>query len=124
MLKTRTLTFDRTAEGYHQAGEWVEGAITKVLAEGSLQPLNRRTYQVNSTLSKEVEDRGMSSSDIRVFYTETELRTAEEYTNTSADITYINSIPYEPVLVNPWTELDSDLEHYEVFLAKKRGAYK
>lgn len=121
MLKTTTLYFTRTASGYYEGRLWIQGASTTIKTTGSLQPINRRTFQVNSTLIKEVESRGASSSDVRVYYTETELVPSDSFAKTDGDTTELKGVPYEVIMSNPWVGLDSDLEHYEVFLVRKRG---
>ena len=121
MFKSTTLTFSKAAAGYYVGRNWVEGSVTKFKAEGSLQPIDRRTFQINSTLIKEVDSRGVSSSDVRVFYTKTKLKPSDAFAKTDGDTTTIDSAPYEVIMTNPWVGLDSDLEHYEVFLVRKRG---
>ena len=121
MFDSTALTFTRTAAGYYEGRNWIQGATTSIKAVGSLQPINRRTFQINSTLIKEVERRGASSSDVRIYYTKTLLTPSDSFESTDGDLTEINGVPYEVVMANPWVGLDSDLEHYEVFLIRKRG---
>ena len=121
MFDSSTLTFTRTAAGYYEGRSWVQGAPTTIKAAGSLQPINRRTFQINSTLIKEVESRGVSSSDVRVFYTKTKLIPSDSFAKTDGDLTTIDEVPYEVIMSNPWAGLGSDLEHYEVFIVRKRG---
>ena len=121
MFSSITLVFSKAAAGYYEGRNWVQGEVTSFNADGSLQPIDRRTFQINSTLIKEVESRGVSSSDVRVFYTKTKLIPSDSFAKTDGYTTTIDSVPYEVIMSNPWVGLDSDLEHYEVFLIRKRG---
>jgi hypothetical protein len=116
LMHTSSLVFERdsiAAGGYYQAGEWVDSPTTPVTTKGSLQPAVREGEK------RQIEARGFSSDDAKVYYTDTLLRTTSQFDKTNADRTTIKNHTYEVLAVKDWDTFDTTLDHYEVLLVRK-----
>ena len=118
LLKTSTLIFSRAGGngGYYQGGVFIDAERSDLPpVEGSLQAPRR----LENSEIRLIEDRGFSSSNTFVFFTETLLVGVDEFLKTVPDSTVIKGKTYEVAMIKDWTLLDSDLTHYKVILARK-----
>lgn len=117
LFSTHTVTFTRqTGDGYHDevSGDWVSVTDPSFDATGSLQPYRSGYEQV-------ILPEGVNDSDAKIFYTKTEIRTANKTAGTLADTATINSEEYEVFSSEDWTGFGSAAGHYRgILILKKR----
>jgi len=112
LLKEKTLTFTRFAEGFiSDDGDWLDGAETTIIVQGSLQPFQGS--------SRAVLPEGVSSKDARVFYTKDEILTTNQLTNTQAYEVEIEGFTFVVTDSGPWIDSGLSLNHYAVILIRK-----
>lgn len=114
LLNETSLVFHRqstgdvlTEEGYYQ-----RTPVREISVIGSLQP-----FALGKNNSKLPE--GVTTSDARVFYTETPLDTYNTVAKTSADYTTISGRDYEVFNVGDWSLSSLSPTHYKVILIMK-----
>lgn len=112
LLKAKTLTFKSFAEGYFdEDGLYFDGYETEFDAQGSLQPANGAT--------RSVLPEGVSTEDVRVFFTRDSILTANQLDNTQAYETDIGGFTYVVTNSGPWVDSGLSIDHYEVILIRK-----
>lgn len=111
VLGTGTYTVTREAAGSYGAadGEWDPGASTSFTLVGSLQPASGR--------DRKNLPEGMATGDVRVLYSETEVRTASDRTKIPADAVTVDGEVYEVVHVEPWG--GTLIPHYKALLVRR-----
>lgn len=113
LMKESKLVFTRTEPNYYDDnGRPVEGLKTYFDAEGSLQPLKSGKDTV-------VLPEGVSAMESYVFYTQTELRTADQYTKALGDVTSIGGRYYTVFMVADNSHTVLSLGHYKAVLIRQ-----
>ena len=107
LVFTRTITKDY----FDDNGEVVKGAVETISARGSLQPMGRGRNKV--TLPE-----GISATSAFIFYTQTPLFLADQFTKTPSDTTEINGRTYGAFEAGDWTYSDLSTDHYKVVLIR------
>lgn len=115
ILSRNTLQFIRkkTTGSYDDKGKWVGGedkAPFKV--KGSLQPFEQGKTRIDLPT-------GVTSSDVRLFYTDCELHTADEHSNQESDTTTIDGREFICYDKEDWKTPSINLPHFKVFLVRK-----
>lgn len=121
-FNSHTLVFKRYSSGYYQGGDWVSSPVAQVTTKGSLQPFRTGNSLTRMGIKTEIEERGYSSTDAKLYYTETRLQTFEQYSKISADETTLDGKEYFVFAVKPFDGYGTSLDHYEVILVKKDKA--
>lgn len=108
----------------HSSGYGVGGLPQKqkrreIPATGSLQPFSTDTSMVREGNVRRLAQRGYSSKDSYIFFSDTKLRGDDEFDKTVADTTVINNRKYYVWAVKNWALFGTDLDHYEVVLVRK-----
>lgn len=119
LFKTHSLTFTRypalaDEDQYDINGKFLGRADPTPIpnVKGSLQPWRR-------AITRDELPEGVTAKDLRMFMTQTELLSANEFTNQPADETEIDSVPYIVHHVEPWVGYGLKSDHYRVFLLRK-----
>ena len=113
LLARTKLVFYSEAEGYYNdAGEWVGGDLSTTSLKGSLQSFRRNTKQL-------LLPDGISSSDARVFFTTTKLKSSDEFGDTQADYTVINGREFYVKEVEDNTGYGLMADHYKCLLIRR-----
>lgn len=115
LMQFSSLTFPRdSGDGYWDShGEWVEGTPETIEATGNLQPFRQGKEQT-------ILPDGRTSDDAYIFYTDTRLQTASQFTDTVADETIIDDLEYYVMSVEDWHKQGTLLpQHYKCILVRK-----
>lgn len=115
LLNKFTLSITRKDAGtgyYDDDYNYVEGTTSNFNIQCSIQPFKEGK-------GKDDLPEGVSSRDVRVVLTKTELRTAEESTNQEADETVIDGITYVCFDAANWTGHGLNSDHYRCLFIKK-----
>lgn len=113
LMQRVTLSFTRYGgQTINEYGGLVDSELETIYATGSLQPF--RISEQTTVLPQ-----GKKTSDARMFYTTTELKAADEYTNTKADEVTIQGKVFEVFDMSDFATVGSPLNHYEVVLVRK-----
>jgi hypothetical protein len=97
----------RRAETIGPDGRAVKSVLSTATIRGSVQPLTDR--------QREVLPEGIRQSVTRKVYTKSDLRTADQLTNTPSDLIVYGGETYEVVRVTRWPAL---LSHFEADLVR------
>lgn len=112
-LLTTPLTFTRYGDQTeNEYGQMVKGLPTSVSTVGALQP-----YRLGE--STQVLPVGKKTSDLRIYYTKTKLKAADDYNQTPADECEIDGVMFEVFDAGDWTTNGLSIRHYKVILVKK-----
>lgn len=114
LLTFSTLTFSRFAEGeWGEDGRWTDGIETNFDAQGNLQPFKAGKQQF-------ILPEGKTADDAYMFYTKTQLQTASQFTDTTADTTTIDGQEYYVQAVEDWSKQGMLVaQHYKTLLIRK-----
>ena len=114
MIKDTKLIFSRRGRStVDEYGSVVDKPAKYFEALGCLQPMNNGTSTIPLP-------EGTTSRSLFVFYTEEEIRYADQYSGTLGDETNIGGRDYLAFDVQDWTSVrGSGLRHYKVYLAMK-----
>lgn len=117
MLITQVpLTFTRYgAQVENKWGQMVPSEPESISAVGALQP-----YRLGEQTS--VLPVGKKTSDLRIYYTKTKLKAADEYNQTPPDVCEIGGVKFEVFDAGDWTTNGSSLKHYKVILVRKEAS--
>ena len=114
LLKKTKLEFSRKGVAVNNGDGTSTLAVDRVIgARGSLQP-----YRVKGSTEAKLPS-GIGSGDALTFFTETELRTANGLTKTTADTTVIDGYPYEVFAVENWSRFGLSADNYQCTLIRK-----
>lgn len=114
ILQKNRLKLRRPSKGYYDnESNWVEDNCIQKEFSSSVQPDSSGSFE-------NILPEGVRRTDIRVLHTQTELVTADERTETRADIVEIEGEDYEVIKFFPWTSTySSRLWHHQAVLVKK-----
>lgn len=115
-LATDTVTVTRRTGGSFTAGKWTPGTPSTFTAVGSMQPARdlNRVIAGSDLLSSEFGD---SVSDVRVFYTATELRVRGP--NNDPDSVAFEGRDYTVARVELWDNVDET--YFRVVLTRQNA---
>lgn len=89
------------------------GSSTVVLGvKGSLQPMRQGDSQIKLP-------EGVTSDDVRVFYTKTKIFASNTNTKKPSDTTVIDSQEFEAFRVFDWTGFGLETDHYKAVFIRK-----
>lgn len=109
LLQTHSITFSRPSSGYYVDGEWVDGAITTIPSTGSLQPYKQGKVSL-------IPPEGLRTTDLRLYYTKTLLRTADEFQDITADYCVIGGRQFQVFDFEDWSGYGLETDHYKYLL--------
>lgn len=120
LMRTHKLTITREGsdsdKGYYdKSGKWVNPTtIETFIAKGSLQPFKKAEQM-------KVFPEGTRTSDVKIFYTDADIRTTKEYQNLPADKTTIGGHVWTFFMKEDWNGFSSVIsspQHNAVVLLK------
>ena len=112
LLRAKTVTFTSFAEGYYDDdGLYFDGNEASFDVKGSLQPFEG--------MSRSILPEGVSTEDVRVFYTKDEILTANQLDNTQAYEADIGGFTFVVTMASPWIDSGVSLNHHRVILIRK-----
>lgn len=109
---TLTITRDDGDGYYDDSGQWSEGSVSTFDVIGSLQPYREGSAQ--RTLPE-----GLKSYDSQVYFTQSLLRTVNEFGETKADTAVIDSLTYVALFAKNYSRSGLIPSHYEVVFVKQ-----
>lgn len=115
LLQTHQIDFTRhgsdTDKSYvDKSGNVVSPTTTSTIStEGSLQPYSIKQNRV-------ALDEGMREEDFYVYYTKSELRTTNQFSNSLPDTCTILTDEYKVTRKGNWTGFDLATDNYEYYL--------
>ena len=115
LLETSSITFTRHGSDTDKSFVDLDGSIvtptTTSLIDtlGSLQPFSRKQNRV-------ALEEGMREEDFFVYYTKSELRTTQQFSNNLPDTCVIDGLDYKVVRKGKWTGFGLSVDNNEYYL--------
>lgn len=113
LRKRSTLTIYRYTEGYYQGGRWVDGALEPPFdITCNIQPYRQGEESI-------FLPEGTRADDVVIIYTQTELKTADQFTSTEGDYFQLDGRDYKVYAVENWSRSNLKLDHYKVYAIRR-----
>ena len=115
LLQTSSITFTRHGSDTDKSYVDVDGSIVTptstslIETKGSLQPFSRKQNRV-------ALDEGMREEDFYVYYTKSDLRTTNQFSNDLPDTCTIDGNPYKIVRKGNWSRFGLSVDNNEYYL--------
>lgn len=116
LMKAQTYPLVRIdTQGYVDSnGDWVEGTddtVPQETVQGNLQPIVGRDMKLLPE--------GFKATDVRVFYTQTKLKTVDDVGKTWADYILVDGRRYQAQTVEPWYGIYNS--HYKIIMVREEA---
>lgn len=113
LLQTSTLTINRFLPGYYQGGDWVSGGLdTPFAILCNIQPYREGKERAHLP-------EGITTNDIVIVYTQSELQVADQFTSTDGDYFDLDGFTYKVYADANWSRYGLSIDHHKYLAIRK-----